>query len=378
MASEYEDEHSKNQILDAVPQHRRLRHQQRQDRGRRPGGRAGLLRQGRQGPRRSREAALLAGLPQAPSRLQPVHQPQGRAARRNEVLEAMRDQGYISPATVHEGGQARARPAARPPATRQRSQQYFFDFVQQRADRQVRRRRRCARAGSRSTRRSTRSSGRRPSRRSPPHPRHRGRARRSSRPTPTRARSWRWRPRSPTTTSQFNLAAQATPPAGLVVQALRADRPRSTRASTRTRPTTRRRDSITLTRPAASPGPSAGERRRVDEPARRDRALRQHRLRAARRSTSGPRTSTTWRTSSASRRPLYGISGRGARRTSDRRHRRSRWSNAYATLANGGVHHDPTAIAQGRLPRRRRRRARRSADGNRVISDGVAYDGGTT
>ena len=33
-------------------------------------------------------------------------------------------------------------------------------------------------------------------------------------------------------------------------------------------------------------------------------------------------------------------------------------SNAYATLANGGVHHDPTAIQQGRVPRRRGRRAR--------------------
>ena len=47
-------------------------------------------------------------------------------------------------------------------------------------------------------------------------------------------------------------------------------------------------------------------------------------------------------------------------------------SNAYATLANGGVHHDPTAITQGRLPERQRRRAR-EPEGTRVISDGVAY-----
>ena len=33
-------------------------------------------------------------------------------------------------------------------------------------------------------------------------------------------------------------------------------------------------------------------------------------------------------------------------------------SNAYATLANGGVHHDPTAIAARRVPGRRGRRAR--------------------
>ena len=37
----------------------------------------------------------------------------------------------------------------------------------------------------------------------------------------------------------------------------------------------------------------------------------------------------------------------------------ARVSNAYATLANGGVHHDPTAI-EGRVPRRRGRRARAS------------------
>ena len=43
-----------------------------------------------------REAALLAGLPQAPSEYNPLVHPRPARARRNEVLRAMRAQGYIS------------------------------------------------------------------------------------------------------------------------------------------------------------------------------------------------------------------------------------------------------------------------------------------
>jgi penicillin-binding protein 1A len=76
------------------------------------------------------EAALLAGLPQAPTDYNPFINPKGAKARRNEVLAAMRDQGYISPATynqVSEGGLGLHRGFH----YEQRSQQYFFDFVQQ-------------------------------------------------------------------------------------------------------------------------------------------------------------------------------------------------------------------------------------------------------
>ena len=45
------------------------------------------------------EAALLAGLPQAPTDYNPFINPKGAKQRRNEVLAAMRDQGYITPAT---------------------------------------------------------------------------------------------------------------------------------------------------------------------------------------------------------------------------------------------------------------------------------------
>ena len=44
-----------------------------------------------------REAAMLAGMPQAPSKYSPVRQPEtGTKARRNEVLGKMAELGYIS------------------------------------------------------------------------------------------------------------------------------------------------------------------------------------------------------------------------------------------------------------------------------------------
>ena len=49
-------------------------------------------------------------------------------------------------------------------------------------------------------------------------------------------------------------------------------------------------------------------------------------------------------------------------------------SNAYATLANGGVHHTATAISQGRVPRTATIDVPEDAEGNRVLTDGVAYE----
>jgi penicillin-binding protein 1A len=43
------------------------------------------------------EAAMIAGLPQAPSQYNPFLNPRAALARRNEVLQAMEQQGYISP-----------------------------------------------------------------------------------------------------------------------------------------------------------------------------------------------------------------------------------------------------------------------------------------
>ncbi len=48
------------------------------------------------------EAAMIAGLPQAPSEYNPFLDPQAALERRNTVLEAMADQGYITSSEFHE------------------------------------------------------------------------------------------------------------------------------------------------------------------------------------------------------------------------------------------------------------------------------------
>jgi penicillin-binding protein 1A len=76
------------------------------------------------------ESALLAGLPQAPSELNPFQNPKGALERRNEVLRKMAKLGYIS--------KARALEAASTPLGVERGDLYtrvrepfFFDYVKQ-------------------------------------------------------------------------------------------------------------------------------------------------------------------------------------------------------------------------------------------------------
>ena len=76
------------------------------------------------------EAALLAGLPQAPSQYNPFLSADAATARRNLVLRAMLEQGYISPNAFAKWRKAGLGLEA---GTRYelRRYQYFFDFVQQ-------------------------------------------------------------------------------------------------------------------------------------------------------------------------------------------------------------------------------------------------------
>jgi penicillin-binding protein 1A len=74
------------------------------------------------------EAAMLAGLPQAPSAYNPFREPGAATARRNQVLKKMADLGYISDSS--------ARAAATEPLDlhpsgyfQQRRESYFFDYV---------------------------------------------------------------------------------------------------------------------------------------------------------------------------------------------------------------------------------------------------------
>jgi penicillin-binding protein 1A len=76
------------------------------------------------------QAALLAGLPQAPSSYDPLRQPDDALARRNEVLRAMWTHGYITPA---EYSQASASPLDLKPGTLYSGQRHpnFFGWATQ-------------------------------------------------------------------------------------------------------------------------------------------------------------------------------------------------------------------------------------------------------
>lgn len=77
-----------------------------------------------------REAAMLAGLPQAPTDYNPFLNEEGAIERRNQVLDAMANEGYITEqqaASVKQEGPGLERGYR----YEQRDEQYFFDFVQE-------------------------------------------------------------------------------------------------------------------------------------------------------------------------------------------------------------------------------------------------------
>ena len=76
------------------------------------------------------ESALLAGLPQAPTDYNPFLNPDGAKQRRADVLKALYDEGYISREKYHRGvGDGLG--LERGFGYEVREEQYFFDFVQQ-------------------------------------------------------------------------------------------------------------------------------------------------------------------------------------------------------------------------------------------------------
>jgi penicillin-binding protein 1A len=76
------------------------------------------------------EAALIAGLPQAPSEYNPLFNPKSAVARRNEVLQAMYKQRYISQSSYEHALQA-GLALHRGHKYETIHQPYFFDYVQQ-------------------------------------------------------------------------------------------------------------------------------------------------------------------------------------------------------------------------------------------------------
>src|SRR3954452_511663 len=76
------------------------------------------------------EAAMIAGLPQAPSEYNPLQNSAAALKRRNEVLQAMQTQGYISRKEYEDGLQADLG-LNRGYKYQEIKQPYFFDYVQQ-------------------------------------------------------------------------------------------------------------------------------------------------------------------------------------------------------------------------------------------------------
>ena len=74
------------------------------------------------------QAALLAGLPQAPSLYDPLRDPEAATARRREVLQAMRDNGDIDQASYRQA--VRAPLGLKPsPAVAQQPESFFVNYV---------------------------------------------------------------------------------------------------------------------------------------------------------------------------------------------------------------------------------------------------------
>jgi penicillin-binding protein 1A len=76
------------------------------------------------------QSALLAGIPQSPSLYNPLQNPRGAIARRNDVLDHMAEHGYISDEVAAE---TKAAPLETHPSNAYSTirEPYFFDFVQQ-------------------------------------------------------------------------------------------------------------------------------------------------------------------------------------------------------------------------------------------------------
>ncbi len=270
-----------------VPQHRFLRHQRRPDRGRRRGRVGGLLRQER--PAARPEGVGAARRPAAGARREynPFLNPHAAKKRRNEVLDDMDEQGYISSRRRAEVDERGPRPRSRP-SLRDDPRALLLRLRRAGADRALRRP-----AGARGRPQGLhddqpaaaelrRAGGRRCAPPAPPAPRPRWP--RSTRPP---AHILAMASSSIYAESQNNLAANAPPPARLLVQAVRADD--GAQGGHRPRHHLLRRqqseDPVPVRSVRRGVGRSTTPREtggRLDEPRLRHDALGQRRLRPAR------------------------------------------------------------------------------------------------
>jgi len=79
-----------------------------------------------------RQATVIAGLLKAPSRLSPLQNPQGAAARANEVLDNMVEAGFLSPSA--RAAEVKEPLGFRPGGDEKRIARYFLDWVMEQLD----------------------------------------------------------------------------------------------------------------------------------------------------------------------------------------------------------------------------------------------------
>ena len=313
------------------------------------------------------EAALLAGLPQAPTDYNPFINPKGAKARRNEVLAGVARPGLHQPRHLLEGELRQGSGLHRGYHYEVRTQQYFFDFVQQEL---------IDKYGVA----TAREGGLKVYTTLDPrlqavaeqaiaaHPVSGAAAALVSTDVDT-GEIKAMASSSSYDVSQFNLAA--TGGASPAPRSSPTCSPRrSPRASTRTAPTTRRRarSPSTRTAPTARRGASAAA------PAARSASATRRRTRSTRSTRSWSPTSAGTTMDDMAKKmgvssPLSEVPadvlGASDVTVLDQ-------SNGFATIADGGVHHDPTAIAKVVFPDGHVDEPPKEP-GNRVVSDGVAY-----
>lgn len=314
-----------------------------------------------------REAALLAGLPQAPTDYNPFLNPKGAIERRNQVLDAMANQGYITAAKAN-AVEAQNLGLERGRRFEKREQQFFFDYVQDEL---------IARYGLR----TVREGGLRVYTTLDPTLQEAAQTAIANNPTPTAdnalvstdtqtGRILAMASTSDYDVSQFNLAADGTRQPGSAfkpfVLTTAVDQGIDPDTTSYPAPST-----ITL-----QPDP-AGEPWIVNGGGSGSMTLREATANSVNTVYAqlgidvGPENFTEMAKRMGITSPLDGFYAEALGGTSTCC-TVLEMSNAYATLADGGVHHDPTAIEKVVFPNGD---VDKPADpeGDRVISDGVAY-----
>ena len=313
------------------------------------------------------EAALIAGLPQAPSEYNPFLDPRAALERRNEVLEAMEEQGYITAAEYREASDEGLGldPGHKYQVIRD---PFLFDLVQQEL---------IDKYGINTVRNGGLKAyttidpelQRRPQEAVDSccvcYPEGGPAAGLASVDPETGEIVALASTEGYASESAVQLRLAGAPPARLLVQDLRPDDGDQAGHRPRHAPTTTAPRRRPWTCPAAAPGPSTTPSRRrrhdVARPARPGHSVNV--VFAQLDLDVGPEERDPDRRRNGDRSAAGIGAGGGDRRSRDRRHAAGN-GDAYATLANGGIHHDPTAISRvefpnGKVdePEHRRRRA---------------------